>query len=232
MLSTRGRIMRVLIIDDQKLFAEAIRSALSSNGHGMEVLPVATTAMEGLAAAQANRPDVVLVDMILPDGTGIELGEQILESCPGAVVVAVTALSDARMLREAIKVGFHGYLTKDTSIMRFVESIKSAVNGQVVLPHRLAARAAGQKSVEERDAELLADQLTDRERDVLSLLVKGARSDEIARWLSISPNTVRTHIQNILTKLQVHSRLEAAAFAVRHGLVSVAVDRPMAAAVL
>jgi two-component system nitrate/nitrite response regulator NarL len=221
--------MRVLIIDDQKLFAEAIRSALSSNGHGLEALPVASTAEEGLAAAKAERPDIVLVDMVLPDGNGIELGEQILDSCPGTVVVAVTALSDPRMLRDAIKVGFHGYLTKDTPIARFIESIKSAINGQVVLPHRLAARAAGQQSTEERDAGLLADQLTDRERDVLKLLVKGARSEDIARWLSISPNTVRTHIQNILTKLQVHSRLEAAAFAVRFGLVDGARDRLVAA---
>ncbi len=222
--------MRVLFIDDQKLFAEAIRSALSSNGHGMEVLPVASTAKEGLEAAKAHRPDIVLVDMILPDGTGVELGEQILESCPGTAVVAVTALSDPRMLRDALKVGFHGYLTKDTPIARFVESIQSAMNGHVVLPHRLAARAAGHRSASERDAGLLADQLTYRERDVLKLLVEGAGSEEIARWLSISPNTVRTHIQNILTKLQVHSRLEAAAFAVRYGLVSVAGDGPLVTA--
>ena len=197
--------MRVLIIDDHKLFAEAIRSALGSDGLRMEILPVATSAKEGLAAAKSGSPDLVLVDLGLPDESGVEL--------------AVTALSDPQFLREAMKAGFHGFITKDTPMARFVDSIKAAMSGHVVVPHRLAARAAGARSTEERDAGLLAEQLTKRERDVLGMLVEGTRSEEIARRMSISPNTVRTHIQNILTKLQVHSRLEAAAFAVKHGLV-------------
>lgn len=108
---------------------------------------------------------------------------------------------------------------------QFVDSIKAAMSGQLVVPHRLAARAAGARSSEERDASLLAEQLTKRERDVLRMLVEGARSEAIAKRMSISPNTVRTHVQNILTKLQVHSRLEAAAFAVRHGLAGHGRDR-------
>lgn len=217
--------MRVLIVDDHKLFAEAISSALSGNGHGMVVLPVATTAKDGLAAASSERPDVVLLDLGLPDGSGVDVGRKILDRCQGVTLLAVTALTDPHMLRETLKVGFHGYLTKDTPIARFVESIHAATNGHVVLPHRLAARAVGARSPEERDAGLLAEQLTNRERRVLEMLVEGARSDMVAKRLSISPNTVRTHIQNILTKLQVHSRLEAAAFAVKHGLVAQGRDR-------
>jgi two-component system nitrate/nitrite response regulator NarL len=218
-VTTPGGGMRVLIIDDHKLFGEAIRSALSSDGLQMEVLPVATSAREGLAAARAERPDLVLVDLGLPDEHGVELGRKILEECQGATVLAVTALADPRLLREVMKAGFHGFITKDTPMTRFVDSIKSAMSGHLVVPHRLAAKAAGARSQEEQEASLLSEQLTARERDVLAMLVEGSRSEEIAQRLSISPNTVRTHIQNILTKLQVHSRLEAAAFAVKHGVV-------------
>ena len=211
--------MRVLIVDDHKLFAEAIRSALSMNGHAMDVLPVATSAREGLEAARSARPDVALVDLGLPDESGIELGRKILELCPGAKVLAVTALADTHLLREAVKVGFHGYLTKDIPMARFVDSIVATINGQLVIPQRLAGPAIGAESDEERNARLLTAQLTPQEKTVLGLLVEGRPGPDIARKLTISPNTVRTHIQNILTKLQVHSRLEAAAFAVRYGLV-------------
>jgi two-component system nitrate/nitrite response regulator NarL len=214
------RLMRVLIIDDHKLFAEAIRSALSSDGLQMDLMPVATSAKEGLAAAKSGKPDLVLVDLGLPDEHGVELGRKILEVCKGATVLAVTALSDPHILREVMKAGFHGFITKDTPMARFVDSIKAAMSGHLVVPHRLAARAAGARSEEERSAGLLSDHLTGRERKVLQMLVEGARSEDIAKQMAISPNTVRTHIQNILTKLQVHSRLEAAAFAVKHGLVS------------
>jgi len=217
--------MRVLIIDDHKLFAEAIRSALGSDGLRMEMLPVATSAKEGLAAVKSGKPDLVLVDVGLPDESGVELGRKILDAFPGSTVLAVTALSDPELLREVIKAGFHGFITKDTPMARFVDSIQAAMSGQIVVPQRLAARVAGAQSAEERDAGMLSAQLTPRERDVLATLVEGARSEEIARRLSISPNTVRTHIQNILTKLQVHSRLEAAAFAVRYGLVSTGRER-------
>jgi len=209
--------VRILIIDDHKLFAEAIRSALSSQG--MDVLPVATSGGQGLDTARSELPDLVLLDLGLPDGPGVSFGKKILQDCPDTKVLAVTALSDPGLLNEAMTAGFHGYLTKDTEIRRFVESIDAVMNGQAVIPHRLAAAAADVRRTPERDADLLAEQLTQRERSVLHLLVEGASSDEIARRLSISPNTVRTHVQNVLTKLQVHSRLEAATFAVRYGLV-------------
>ncbi len=209
--------MRVLIVDDHKLFAEAIRSVLTSSG--MEVLGVVTNGKDAMDAASRERPDLVLVDLLLPDASGVDVGRAILEASPQTRVLAVTALNDAEPLADALKAGFHGYLTKDTPMIRFVESIQAAMNGRVVMPHRVGP-VSGTRSDEERDALLLAEQLTRREREVLAMLVEGAAGDEIASRLAISPNTVRTHIQNILTKLQVHSRLQAAAYAVRHDLVS------------
>jgi two-component system nitrate/nitrite response regulator NarL len=112
-------------------------------------------------------------------------------------------------------------MTKNTPIQRLVEAVDSVLGGQVVVPQRLASEAAGARTPDEEAVELLAKQLTLREREVLVLLVEGASGQTIARRLGISPNTVRTHVQSILMKLQVHSRLQAATFAVRHRLVAV-----------
>jgi two-component system, NarL family, nitrate/nitrite response regulator NarL len=106
-----------------------------------------------------------------------------------------------------------------------VSSIQAVLNGNVIMPKQLARAAAGDQSPEEQHAAMLVKQLTDRERQVLQLLAEGSSGVQIAARLAISPNTVRTHVQSILTKLQVHSRLEAAAFAVRHGLIRTPGDR-------
>jgi len=207
--------VRALIIDDHLLFAEAIKPALAAEG--VEVLGVATSGAEGLRAVAEHRPDLVLVDLGLPDQSGLSVGRAIAAEHPETKVVALTALEDPRAVRDAVRAGFHGYVTKDTSTSRFVQAVRSALAGQVVYPRRLAMRGA--RTAEEETARLLASQLTSREREVLALLARGATGREIAARLAISPNTVRTHVQSILTKLQVHSRLEAAVFAMKHRLV-------------
>jgi two-component system, NarL family, nitrate/nitrite response regulator NarL len=182
---------------------------------GLEVLPVVTTASEAAEAAQ-QEPDLVLVDIGLPDQSGIALGERILEEHPATKVVALTALDDASLVREALRVGFAGYITKDTRTDMLVRLLWGVLDGQVVVAATAnAGRAANNAS---SDPGVLHSQLTRREMEVLRLLVDGASSAEIARTLDVSPNTVRTHVQGILAKLQVHSRLEAAAFAVRHNV--------------
>ena len=210
------RPIQVLIIDDHKLFAEAIRSTLERQG--MEILEPVTRGREGIDVATRSHPDVALVDLGLPDMRGIDVGKEILEVSPETKVVAVTALNDPEMVTKAIRAGFHGYLTKDTPLSLFVDSVQSTLQGQLVVPHRLAA-PSNDMTAEEREALLLTKQLTARELEVLTLLAQGASSGQIAKRLSVSPNTVRSHVQNILTKLQVHSRLEAAAFAVRYKVV-------------
>jgi len=181
---------------------------------GMSVLGIYTTADRGLAGAREHRPDLVLLDLGLPDRSGLELGKDILVELPDTKVVALTALEDEKSVQDALKAGFHGYLTKQTEAERFRNALRSVQDGQTVFPQR----AVGQHR-ERTDDERLAEQLTTREVEVLQLLAEGASSGQIAEELQVSPNTVRTHVQGILSKLQVHSRLEAAAFAVRHGLV-------------
>jgi DNA-binding NarL/FixJ family response regulator len=203
-------IIRVVIVDDHRLFADAIRVTLTEMG--MSVVDIYATAEGGLAGTRENRPDMVLLDLGLPDRSGLELGRDILEELPETKVVAVTALEDEGSVQDAFKAGFHGYLTKQTEAERFKHVLRSIEDGQSVFPQRQIGRKRS-------GAELLADQLTTREVEVLQLLAEGATSGQMAEQLDVSPNTVRTHVQGILSKLQVHSRLEAAAFAVRHGLV-------------
>lgn len=207
---------RVLIIDDHMLFAEAIRLTLEA--HGITVVGIVNTVEEALPAVRRLRPDLALVDIGLPDGSGLTLGQRILQESETQVVV-LSALEDPRAVREALRVGFQGYIVKSTPIARFVEAVEAVLGGEVVVPRTLAPRIAGMRSSEEEAVALLVDQLTPRELEVLELLVEGANGQSIARSLGISPNTVRTHVQNVLMKLQVNSRLEAATFAVRHGIV-------------
>jgi DNA-binding NarL/FixJ family response regulator len=211
--------IRVLLVEDHKLFADVMLSTLE--GLGMEVVGVVDKAADALATARRCLPELVLVDIGLPDESGLSLGKKIAERLPASKVVALTAVSDHHAVSTAIRLGFGGFISKDTPVKQFIASIRAVLEGQVVVPPRLAREAVGWRDQEGRAAALLIEQLTERERQVLQLLAEGAGSPEIARRLSVSPNTVRTHIQNILTKLQVHSRLEAAAFAVRHGVVKV-----------
>jgi DNA-binding NarL/FixJ family response regulator len=206
--------MRILVVDDHKLFAEAVQMALERAGH--EVF-VATSGDEAVDTAKRTTPDVILLDLGLPDRSGFVVGKEIVDKIPSTKIVVVTSMEDQRTLQEVIRSGFHGFLTKDTKLPQLVRAIGDAVDGQLVVPHRLAVRRRYDGSEE---VELLASQLTPRELEVLGLLAEGANSGEIAETLVVSPNTVRTHVQSILAKLQVHSRLEAVAFATQHNLFS------------
>ena len=211
--------IRVLIVDDQRLFAEAISFTLQ--GMGITVIGVESTAEAAMRACRKHEPDLVLIDIGLPDQSGITVGRRILEERPDTRVVALTVLEDEDLVREALSAGFSGFLTKDTVPDHLARALSILSEGQTVIPQRLKRGAvpAPPEWNGSPHEQLLVRQLTPREFQVLGLLTEGATGPEIARRLRISPNTVRTHIQGILTKLQVHSRLEAASFAVRHRIV-------------
>jgi two-component system nitrate/nitrite response regulator NarL len=181
------------------------------------VTRVVTTGEEAIAEVDRSMPDVILMDIGLPDQSGLLTGRTILERHPDATIIALTALSDRSTVDQALRIGFAGYLTKDTAVGEFANAVRSAIDGHLVVPQRLAPTR--RRSQAETEIDLMASQLSPREREVLALLVQGANGKTVASTLNISLNTVRTHVQNILTKLQVHSRLEAATFAVRHGIV-------------
>jgi two-component system nitrate/nitrite response regulator NarL len=201
-------------VEDHVLFAEAIRAALQDAGMGVSAAVI--NGRDAIAFLETERADVVLMDLGLPDRSGLAVGQEILDRWPETKILAVTALDDPRAVDDALRKGFRGYLTKDTPVARFISSLEAIVDGQVVVPHRLIP--GGHRRGPADDISLLVTQLTSREEEVLGLLMEGADGRTIARRLGISRNTVRTHVQSILSKLQVHSRLEAATFAVRHHL--------------
>jgi DNA-binding NarL/FixJ family response regulator len=211
--------LKVLIVNENTLVSQAMRSVLES--HDFEVSLCAYTPHargEQPETGVSGRPDVALVDIRVPDSGGIEAGRRIIRDHPLAKVLALTAQEDAGVFAAASQAGFHGWVLKDGSVSQLVGSIRGVLEGRIALPPRGTQRPGKVQSPAERDAALLAQHLTRREREVLSLLVEGESSQSISHSLSLSPHTVRTHIQNILTKLQVHSRFEAASFAVRFEL--------------
>jgi two-component system, NarL family, response regulator LiaR len=204
--------LTVVIVDRQRLFAEAMHSVLEDGG--FEVLALATTGQEGLQAVARQCPDITLVSHELPDMTGIELGEALIERKAPTKIVGVSTIPDAALEREALKAGLSGLVSKQVAPGELLWFIRAVAEGR-------AAPASRATSTNARSwSELLGGQLTGREHEVLAMLVEGASGRMIARRLGISENTVRTHVQNLLTKLQVGSRLEAVAYAVRHGLVT------------
>ena len=203
-------------MEDHRLFAEAIRPTLE--GLGMDVA-IATSGREAIEQAMRRSIDVALVDLGLPDMGGEEVGSRLLEIRRTTVVVALTATDDDVTVRRTISSGFRAYLTKDLRLSALSRALRSALAGETVTLPRAPRPRVRSGGPSDGFVELLSSSLTPREREVLQMLARGNRGKDIARELAISVNTVRTHVQSILTKLQVHSRLEAAAFAVRHGLV-------------
>ncbi|MDQ3956734.1 MAG: response regulator transcription factor [Actinomycetota bacterium] len=216
-MSSESAGTRVLIIDDHQLFADVIKSSLEAGG--MDVVGIAQTPEEGLEAAERAQPELALIDFGLPGMNGIEVGRRLRGVVPDVTMIAVTGMKDSRLVDMALDAGFHGYLTKDTPLSEFVSSVEEILGGDVVTTSKGMHREPKPSTGEERSADLLAKQLTPREKEVLALLVEGASSDDIADRLDISSNTVRTHVQSILTKLQVSSRLSAATFAVKHKIL-------------
>jgi two-component system, NarL family, nitrate/nitrite response regulator NarL len=211
--------MRVLVVDDHALFTDAIVPVLEDMG--MDVVAVAGTAQEGTRLAAQHEPEVIMVDLGLPDASGLTLGKQLIEDHPNAKVMVLSGRNDPHAVNDAVTSGFHGYITKDIPMNRFPERVRAALNGQKVVPPPPQPERFYGSSPEDASVELLSRQLTNRELEVLGHLVRGSDNKQIATQLTVSPNTVRTHVQSILTKLQVKSRLQAAAFAVRHRLVRV-----------
>jgi DNA-binding NarL/FixJ family response regulator len=213
------RRIRVLLVDDHQLLTGSLAAVLSREPD-IEVVGQAGTVADARAMSR-ERLDVVLMDYRLPDGTGAEATRAIKARWPSAHVVMLTALNDDETVLESIQAGADGYLTKDRAVDEVVGAVRAAHAGETLLPRSvimgIAQRvaAARDRTVERRPIE----PLTPRELEVLRALAEGLSTPEISERLFIAPNTLRTHVQNIMGKLRVHSKLEAVAFALRHRLV-------------
>ena len=204
--------MRLLILEEQRVFAQALRALLESEG--VAVLDTAPLAADALAVVERHRPDVALIDLRLPDAD--DLAARLAEFRPKMKIVAL-GTSERFPVMDFLRRGYHGCVSKDVSASRFVEALRSICNGGSSVS---LSAARGNPAVERIPGGLVVGRLTVRELEVLGFLVEGASNARIARELYLSTHTVRGHVQNILVKLNVHSRLEAVAFGARHGLVA------------
>lgn len=210
----RQRI-RVLIVDDHPIFAHSLVRLLGARPE-LKVVGTAGSVTEAVAAAVAYQPDVILMDFTLPDGDGAQATEQIKMLTPSVKIIMLTVSDDNRSLAQAIAAGCSGFVSKADPVDLLFEAIVAANEGEVVAPRNdLVPLLRDLKPTHRR---VRAD-LTRRERDVLGLMVTGSANKQIAAKLHLSLNTVRNYGQNILYKLNAHSKLEAVATATREGIV-------------
>jgi DNA-binding NarL/FixJ family response regulator len=213
----------VLVVDDHRMFAEAIEMLLA--GHeGIEIIGAVGTGEEAVEVATAKAPNVVLMDIDLPGIDGIESTRRIKAKVPEAQVIVITAFQEPATIAAAIQAGASGYLPKTKAADELLSVIRRAADGDLILPSAQIGPILAQLQQTKRDmseAKQRLGELTSRELQVLQAMADGKSTPDIARELFISPLTVQTHIKNTLWKLEVHSKLEAVTFAVRHGLVRI-----------
>lgn len=205
----------VLIVEDHQLFGQALASALARH-EDLQVLGIARTAHEGIAQALAVPTDIVLMDYSLPDGDGLTAAAEIRGQRPSTRIVVVTAAEDDSVLAAAMRAGCAGYVSKSESLTNLATAVRSAHAGSTSLTPAMLARLVSSVA---RPSGPRGKDLTERELEILRLLGDGANNDGIAERLIISPNTARNHVQNILNKLNAHSKLEAVSKAIQAGVI-------------
>lgn len=214
--------VRVLLADDHALFREGLIGIIN-NQPDMQVVGEANDGLEAFVKAQELKPDLILMDVQMPGMNGLEATRQIKQALPETIIVMLTVRGDDEMLFEALKNGAQGYLLKDIQSRYMLEMLRGALRGEAALSPNLAGRVlsefrrlskGGSASEKEDDSGL-----TEREQQVLLQASKGATDKEIAAALNISLNTVKTHIRNILSKLHVRTRREAAKTAKAKGIL-------------
>jgi DNA-binding NarL/FixJ family response regulator len=207
--------VRILVADQHSLFRDGLVSLLEASG--FRVVSQVGDGAAAVEAALACRPDVILLDTLMPEINGLNALRRIREQWPEATVVILTGAEDDQELVEAVEAGARGYLSKSLRADEFIEMLKGLDRGEAAMTRQAAGRLLSAFSRLAHRHE--PNELTDREVELLRLLAEGRSNKDIAQMLSVSENTVKYHIKNILQKLDVHNRTEAAAHAVRIGLV-------------
>jgi DNA-binding NarL/FixJ family response regulator len=212
----------VLIVDDAELFREALKAAFTQEG--FEVVAVAADAMAGIDLAREHEPDLVMLDLLMPGMSGLDVLGTILKASPRSRVVLLTASESSEDLLAAVKAGASGYLTKDTPLPRLASAMRDVLEGGAALSPAMGGKlfsAMRDMLRHQGAATVRRPGLTGREVEILGLVGAGKTSREIADELYISENTVRNHVRNILDKLGMKSRFEAVNWAYREGLINI-----------
>ncbi|HEY2725512.1 MAG TPA: response regulator transcription factor [Pseudonocardiaceae bacterium] len=203
----------IVLGDDHAVFVESLVSVLTMEG--FTVLAVSGSLTGTIEAVREHRPKICLLDRHFADGDGVAGIERVIAASPRTQVLMLTADGDADAMLRAVKVGASGYVHKTWGVRYLVEAVERVMKGEVVIE----APRGTQRRSPSSEARRLAEHLTARERQCLALLVEGLDTKSMTARLGVSTTTVRSHIQALLTKLGVHSRLEAASLAVRYDLV-------------
>jgi DNA-binding NarL/FixJ family response regulator len=211
--------LRVLVADDHRLFRQGLIGLMKTRRDLVEVIGEASSGREVVEMTAALHPDVVLMDIQMPDGNGLEATACICQQYPAVTVVMLTASEAQEHLYRAVRLGAAGYLLKDLDADDLFKMLNAVRSGEIVMTPSMGTRllravASPPKEFEGEEA------LTERELDVLRLVARGASNSQIAEELTISVNTVKVHLRNILDKLRLDNRTQAAAYALRCGLVA------------
>jgi two-component system NarL family response regulator len=214
--------IRVLIADDHERFRRGLKMVLEAE-EGIEVVAEASDGVQALVKVEELAPDVVLMDVRMPNQNGIEATRAIREAFPSTRIIMLTVSDDEDDLFDAVKAGANGYLLKEVSIEEVSDAVRAVVQGQSLISPSMAAKLITEfgslaRRAEETEAPASV-RLSDRELEVLKRVARGLDNDEIAAELDMSPTAVRNHVANILEKLQLRSRIEAAILAMETRLL-------------
>jgi len=213
--NSESSTIRILITDDHAVVREGLRTLISTEP-GMEVVGEAADGFEAVQNACELNPDVILIDMVMPRMGGLEAIQKIKGHCPEAQILVLTSFSDDETVFPAIKAGALGYLLKNASPDRLLSAIRDVYKGKPSMSSDIANKLMLDLQ-RKSDLPPTEDPLTDREMDVLKLVAQGMTNQEISEELVISEGTVRTHVSNILSKLHLANRTQAALYALREG---------------
>ena len=212
--------IKVLIADDHKLFRQGLIGLMKTRDDLVEVIGEAETGDDAIRQAEELRPDVILMDIYMPHGDGLQAAKEIRSRFPEIAIVILTSSERDGHLYEAVQIGVAGYLLKSLDAEELFGLLSGVVNGEIAMTRAMAGRLLKAVANRAADGEKGEQSLTERELFVLRLVASGANNLEIAQKSSISVNTVKSHLKNILNKLQLENRTQAATYALKHGLVT------------
>jgi DNA-binding NarL/FixJ family response regulator len=213
------KTVRVMVVDDHPMWREGVSRDLTAAGY--DVVAATGEGRQAIRIAGAARPDVVVLDLQLPDISGVEVINGLREAVPEVRVLMLSASGEQQSVLDAVKAGASGYLLKSAGLAEFLDAVARTAAGDTVFTPGLAGLVLGEfrrLAVEPASDDSGAPKLTERETEVLRLVAKGLSYRQIAEWLVLSHRTVQNHVQNTLGKLQLHNRVELTRYAIEQGL--------------
>lgn len=219
MMDQRAEPITVLLVDDHAIVRQGVRGYLETQPD-LQVVGEASSGEEAIRVAAEQAPDVVLMDLLMPGGIdGVEATRRVKQASPRSHVIVLTSYHQDEHIFPAIRAGALSYLLKDVAPAELAEAVRKAARGEAVLHAQVAARVVQELQGASRDAINPFTELSERELEVLKLIAAGASNESIAEQLVISEKTVKSHVSNILSKLHVADRTQAAVYAWREGVV-------------